>query len=209
MFGVERFDRPRRAPRLLVILLALTSLPVAGLCLLLGGRPQPAEPPAEGPPSLAEPLRPEPASFKPNSSVPRRPEGATCGSIDPDSFSAGRDLVYVDDPRAWWESDSDVGDDECDHSVHRAAKRPLLRLIELVSREGATLKVQDAYRPSGIHNSGSLHKEGRAVDVTCDYMPLEKLAKLCWAAGFDWVLYESDPRKGPHVHCSVKRDRAE
>ena len=51
----------------------------------------------------------------------------------------------------------------------------------------------------------SLHKEGRAIDVTCDQMPLEELAKLCWISGFDWVYYEARKGKGPHIHCSVRR----
>ncbi len=65
--------------------------------------------------------------------------------------------------------------------------------------------MQDAYRPGGIHNPTSLHKEGRAIDITCKELSLEKLAKLCWAAGFDWVYHEVKAKLGAHVHCSVKR----
>jgi hypothetical protein len=119
-------------------------------------------------------------------------------------FSPGRDLTFIDDARVWWESDNDDGDNEDDHSIHKSLEIPLRRVIELVAARGATLKVQDAYRPAGIHNPRSLHKEGRAVDLTCDDMPLEDLAKLCWAAGFDWVYYET--RGGAHIHCSVKRN---
>ncbi|MFC1452487.1 hypothetical protein ACFLSJ_03985 [Verrucomicrobiota bacterium] len=112
--------------------------------------------------------------------------------------------MYIDDPRVWWESDNDDKDTEDDHSIHRSLEAPLRRLIELVHERGGALEVQDAYRAGGVHNPRSLHKEGRALDVTCDEMSLEDLAKLCWAAGFDWV-YHEDRGTGPHVHCSVRR----
>ena len=121
-----------------------------------------------------------------------------------ESFSPGRDLVHIEDTRVWWESDNDAGDDEDDHTIHRSMEAPLKALIELVSQRGATLKVQDTYRPSGVHNSRSLHKEGRAIDLTAKDMSLEELAKLCWVAGFDWVYYEAKAGSGSHVHCSVK-----
>ena len=66
-----------------------------------------------------------------------------------------------------------------------------------------TLRVQEGYegyRPKPQHLARSLHKEGRAIDVTCKEMSLEELARLCWVAGFDWVFHEPD-----HVHCSVRR----
>jgi len=138
--------------------------------------------------------------------MPNLRESQASGSIDLASFSAGRDLTYVQDPRAWWESDNDTGDTECDHSVHCSVERPFLRLVNLVTEAGGTLKVQDCYRANGIHNPRSLHKEGRAIDVTCDELGLERLAKLCWAAGFDWVYHETPSSGGHHVHASVRRD---
>jgi hypothetical protein len=36
-------------------------------------------------------------------------------------------------------------------------------------------------------------------------MSLGDLAKLCWQAGFDYVLYEVPANGGRHLHCSVKR----
>ena len=165
------------------------------------------EPPAETAASLLRPVRPLPDRFPRNTHLPPLPEGRVSGSIDLGTFSPGRDLTYLEDERVWWESDSDTNDVEDDHSMHASLELPLRRLIELVDRRGARLKVQDAYRPTRIHNARSLHKEGRAVDVTCEDMPLEELAKLCWAAGFDWVYYEDRPAKGAHIHCSVRRDR--
>ena len=156
--------------------------------------------------SLKLPVRPEPEDFPPDTNWPRGREIYASGAINRATFDPERDLVRIEDARVWWESDhDDPGDVEDDHLVHRAVERPLRRLIELVCSLGGRLKVHDAYRPTGKHVRGSLHKEGRAVDLTCDELGLEKLAKVCWAAGFDWVLHERTARQGAHVHCSVKR----
>lgn len=173
-------------------------------------------------------VRPFPDKFPRRSCMPDMRESEACGAISNSLFSAGRDLVYVDDPRVWWESDFDgETDDEDDHSMHRALEAPFRRLVELVAMSNATLRVQEAYRPTGIHASMSMHKEGRALDLTCpDLDPavtgpldprdgkqvlpsatsLEILAKLCWAAGFDWVYYEVPKNSGAHLHVSVRRD---
>lgn len=154
------------------------------------------------------PVRPLPDRFPRNTHLPPEREGAVSGSVDLGTFSAGRDLLYVDDARVWWESDNDEGDVEDDHTMHRAMAAPLGRLVELVHARGGTLEVHDAYRPTGVHNPRSLHREGRAIDVTCDQMSLEELARLSWAAGFDWVYHEASAKGGAHVHCSVRRDTA-
>ena len=119
-------------------------------------------------------------------------------------FDPDRDLIEVDDRRVWWESEHDKNDTENDHLMHVAMEIPFRRLVEQVVKAGGTLKVQDAYRASGIHASRSLHKEGRGIDLTCDEIGLEKLAKLTWAAGFDWVLFEAPKKGGWHVHASVR-----
>ncbi len=155
------------------------------------------------------PVRKIPKKFRRNTHLPPIPESKASGSIDPNLFSAGRDLVYVADDRVYWESDNDKNDDECDHSMHKSMEAPLRLLIELVYARGGTLEVQDAYRPCGIHNKRSLHKEGRAIDITCDELGLEKLACLAWGAGFDWVYYEASAKGGAHVHCSVKRNHVQ
>jgi len=165
------------------------------------------EAPDAVPSSLA--VRPEPTRFAANTHLPDESEGDVSGSRKGGSFSAGRDLIYIDDPRVFWESDHDEKDDECDHSIHRAMEDPLRALFELVCAEGGILEVQDAYRATGVHNTRSLHKEGRAIDLTCDELGLERLAKLCWAAGFDWVYYEASAKGGAHVHCSVKPDHTQ
>jgi hypothetical protein len=137
--------------------------------------------------------------------MPTQTEATVCGPLKPDSFSPARDLVFLDDPRVSFESDRDQNDDEDDHSIHTDLEMPMRRLIEMVCRIGGTLEVQDAYRPQLVHSEKSLHKEGRAIDLTCDAIGLKTLARLCWAAGFDWVYYESSAGGGSHVHCSVRR----
>ena len=124
-----------------------------------------------------------------------------------------------------WYFDGET-DDEDDHSMHRALEPAFRRLVELVAMSNATLRVQEAYRPATIHSAQSLHKEGRALDLTCpdldpsvpktnprdgkqvipSQLSLEILAKLCWAAGFDWVYYEVPRNSGAHLHVSVRRD---
>lgn len=151
-------------------------------------------------------IRNEPLSFPKNTFLPPVNEGTASGSIDLTTFNPDTDLTRIDDPRVWWESDNYPGDED-DHIIHKAMEHPMRRLIELVSAQGGRLKVQDTYRPTGVHNPRSLHKEGRALDVTCDELSMEKLASLCWAAGFDWVFHEHG-KGGLHVHCSVRRDHS-
>jgi hypothetical protein len=198
----------REAQWILVGLASAAVICVLGVILTTCSRDRHVEEDEIAPPppeeDLLAPVRPEPDQFRVNTYMPSRREGETSGSIELGTFSPGRDLVYVNDERVWWESDNDKGDTEDDHSMHQAIVLPLRRLIEMVAGNSATLKVQDAYRPSGVHNPRSLHLEGRALDLTCDDLGLEKLAKLCWAAGFDWVYYESKAG-GPHVHVSVQR----
>lgn len=157
---------------------------------------------------LRRPVREAPRRFPPRTHLPDQREDATCGMPENNS-SAQRDLIRIEDSRVWWESEHDVSDTEDDHEFHRAMEEPMRRLIELVSAAGGTLKVQDAYRPQGIHKTLSLHREGRAVDLTCDELGLEKLAMLAWSAGFDWVYHEVPRNGGAHVHASVRADRAD
>lgn len=155
---------------------------------------------------LDQPVRDIPKRFPADTHMPKRGEGTTSGSIHLTAFVPKIDLVRIDDPRVWWESDHDTGDTEDDHILHKAMEIPLRRLINLVEKEGGTLKVQDTYRPTGVHSPKSLHKQGRAIDITCDELGLERLAKLTWAAGFDWVYYEASARGGSHVHASVRAE---
>lgn len=170
---------------------------------------------------LVNPVRPAPEKFPRNSKMPNVKERDVCGEVVNGKFSAGRDLIYITDSRVWWESDNDgATDDECDHSMHKAMEIPFRRLVNLVeSQTKWQLRVQETYRPDGIHTSKSLHKEGRALDITLGYKNGEKLktlsemnnayeelCKLAWQAGFDWVFYEYSSGTGPHVHASVRAD---
>lgn len=165
------------------------------------------------------PVRPFPEKFPRRSCMPDMRESEASGPISNSVFSAGRDLVYVVDDRVWWESDNDgESDDECDHTMHYAMELPFRRLVEMCVASNATLRVQEAYRATGVHASRSLHKEGRALDLTCPELDpdnpsdrlssiksLEILAKMAWAAGFDWVYNEWPRGGGPHIHASIKR----
>ena len=152
--------------------------------------------------------RPAPAKFPKRTHLPNIRECDASGSIVFSRFSAARDLVYVDDRRVWWESEHDEEyDDEDDHSMHYAIEAPFRRLVEYVCASNATLKVQECYRATGVHHSRSLHKEGRALDLTAEGMDLETLAKLAWMSGFDWVYYECPRNGGNHIHASVRWDR--
>ncbi len=157
------------------------------------------------PADLTKPARPMPARFPKDTHLPTNSEADVCIAFDPDAFSAEKDLIRIVDTRVWFESDEHANGDEDDHLIHRAMSTPFMRLIELVCQHKGRLKVHDAYRTRGPHCELSLHKEGRAVDLTCEEFSLSHLAKLAWAAGFDWVFYETSG--GDHVHCSVRRPR--
>jgi len=182
----------------------------------------PPPPPAAVLPDLRTPVRAAPVAFPRNRKMPGPRETDASGAIDPATFSPGRDLVWVDDPRCWWESDHDgTADDECDHTMHAAIEIPFRRLVNLVeaNEPGLQLRVQECYRPAGVHTPRSLHCEGRALDLTLGRpgsdkslsgpegaAALERLAKLAWRAGFDWVFNEWPRGGGPHVHASVRRN---
>jgi len=162
-------------------------------------------PPPETVFPIDKPVRPILARFSPNTCMPDAREGTVSGSIDLETFSQSWLTEHHDD-RIWWESDHDRGDTENDHIMHHAVVDPLMRLTELIVAEGGHLEVHDAYRPKGVHAPRSLHREGRAIDLTCDDLGLERLAILCWSSGFDWVYYEQKAKNGAHVHCSVRRE---
>lgn len=172
-------------------------------------KPSAAEEKKLPPPDLHNPVREAPASFPPDSNMPRGKEIYASGPIDLGTFSETNDLVRFEDTRVWFESDKDHhSDDEDDHLVHRAMEVPLKRLVNLLEKKGGTLKIQDTYRhaeKNKIHLTASLHCEGRAIDLTCEKVGLGDLAKLCWQSGFDFVLYEVPRKSGVHLHCSVKR----
>jgi len=161
---------------------------------------------SQPPPDLHNPVRPAPATFPMDSNMPPGREVFASGPIDLTTFKPDKDLVRFEDTRVWFESDNKKDPEEDDHIIHRAMEVPLKRLVNLLEKKGGKLKVHDAYRPTGIHLEKSLHREGRAIDLTSEKVSLSELAKLAWQAGFDFVLYEKPGRAGgEHLHCSVKR----
>lgn len=219
----EDFSQPETSPSGLkgaVIAATLICLTVLALVLAVDscGKRAPAEkkrqeevaekkPPAP-PPDLHSPVREAPASFPPDSNLPRGKEIYASGPIDLERFSPTNELVRFEDKRVWFESDHDTVADEDDHVIHRALEVPLKRLVNLAEKKRGTLKVHEAYRASEknkIHLATSLHCEGRALDLTSETLSLTELAKLAWQAGFDFVLYEKPRKSGVHLHCSVKR----
>ena len=170
-------------------------------------------------------VRPAPDTFPRDTWLPKKTEGEASGSNVPRTFSPGRDLIYFDDTRVWWKSDNRAANDtseECSHTMHKSMIDPFTRLVNLVSETQWILKVQGCYSAeSGVHSSNTLHKQGRAIDLTfgdpdnpsekLDSQRMnaayEQLAKLAWQAGFDWVYYEHKKGTGPHIHASVRIER--
>ena len=187
--------------------------------------PIPVAPQASFPPvNDYGPVRDAPKTFARNTYLPNTREAEASGSITSCKFSPGRDLTFVDDARVWWKSDhraANDASDACCHTMHKSMVDPFKRLVNLAAKSGWTLKVQECYSGSSVHAAKSLHKQGRAIDLTFGnpakpserlngkelQTAYEELSKLAWRAGFDWVYYEYGSGTGPHIHASVKANR--
>jgi len=151
-----------------------------------------------------EAVRDIPSRFRANERMPTRSEKSSSGMLTDTVFRPEFDLVRIEECHRVHPLHHDKNDTEDDHLFHRVMEEPFRRLVQLVHEQGATLKVQDVYRAEGVHHSKSLHKQGRAIDITAKDMSLSELAKLTWASGFDWVFFESPKRGGAHIHASMR-----
>lgn len=99
--------------------------------------------------------------------------------------------------------------------------RRLADLINQVIQQGRAASsfysINDSFDEEGDHKGGSLHYEGRALDLDADNAGLPQLSGLAYLAGFDWVWYEPEKKKingvskvvGYHVHVSHHGTQAE
>tara|TARA_R110001599_G_scaffold84130_2_gene226675 strand:- start:92295 stop:92783 length:489 start_codon:yes stop_codon:yes gene_type:complete len=68
--------------------------------------------------------------------------------------------------------------------------------------EKISLRITEAWDTNIEHSNGSLHYEGRAIDITTsdlDKSKLPRLGGLAYMIGFNWVYNEGD-----HIHASIK-----
>jgi hypothetical protein len=96
---------------------------------------------------------------------------------------------------------------EDDKRMTKGLKAKLDSLATAVKTEWPErkLRVTEAWSDSSVHAAQSLHREGRAADLTADdkdQLKLGRLARLAVDSGFGWVFYEDDK----HVHASVAKD---
>ncbi|GAV09860.1 hypothetical protein RvY_19332 [Ramazzottius varieornatus] len=116
-------------------------------------------------------------------------------------------LVRVKSPNIKFWDEERTG---TDRYMTRRCRESLERLAVMVRNEwaGDFLLVTEAYDDNYVHTKGSLHYEGRALDLKTrarNRTRYGQLARMAVKAGFDWVFYENRA----HIHVSCRSDNYE
>jgi hypothetical protein len=154
-------------------------------------------------PSLTKERATKPRTLLASQYYPDSAEGETVGSL---SRKIGRGtpafarLVRCESSDVVFKDEERTG---ADRLMTPRARERLTVLARLVQREwpGIKLRVTEAWDENSEHGEGSVHYDGRALDLTTsdvDPKKLGRLAGLAVQAGFDWVYHERT-----HVHVSV------
>jgi hypothetical protein len=104
---------------------------------------------------------------------------------------------------------------EEDRLAQPSLLQPVTRFVQLVHsdfafRADSTFSINEAYDSTGVHLLGSLHYEGRALDLQVfnggSIGDLSRLCGIAWLAGFDFVFFEpkKSNERNHHVHVSKR-----
>lgn len=158
---------------------------------------------ADGLPTLTKERASRPRTLQLREYHPNSAEVEIAGSLTRRITRGSPDfarLVRCDSDDVVFKDEEKTG---ADRLMSPKARDRLLVLARLVQREwpGIKVRVTEAWDEDSEHAEGSLHYEGRALDITTsdiDQKKLGRLAGLAVEAGFDWVYNERT-----HVHASV------
>jgi hypothetical protein len=158
---------------------------------------------ADGLPTLTKERAAKPRTLQTREHYPNSAEIETVGSVSRKVGRGSADfarLVRCDSNEVVFKDEERTG---ADRLMTPRARDRVTTLARLVQREwpGIKLRVTEAWDENAEHGEGSVHYDGRALDLTTsdvDPNKLGRLAGLAVQAGFDWVYNERT-----HVHVSV------